>query len=790
MYLKKILFGLLIVLIPFISTGQRITSQEIRYVCDEAAEVFLVWGVNGWQSLPDSLKPQNTKINNGLYYTPMTRENGIHKTVISVPEGFEINMNFWITKSPDGNLMDLWDTYQGKGYHARAGDPIVTFEAHLTPDTRSFVEKYGWTLALALLIPLGFAIILQRYFKIQNIYENYFMVIVMLLTLTYGLHIIIRFRLLEWSLTYLSPSSVGVATFDLLYLSVIAGIFLLAGLAVKSPRLRKGLLISFIAVMLLSTIFALANINIVRKLGHPFNYQWLYYSDFLGSSEAQSAILENLNKYIVLNMVLLVGTFFIFFYTLLIVGKIITTRSPAKPVHLVLLLLFVNISLGIIGYSKLPPVDNSKLKNPVVYFTNSLFDAQQESTLFTMEVSIPEQETPASNDSYYNPAVKNLVIIVLESAGAEYFDFMSGSDNNLTPRMAEELNNAAVFTNIYAHAPATNKSMVSILCSMYPWISYNTLTQEAPDLAQPSITSVLSDSGYRTSFLSSSDLGFQNSEEFLKNRGFNLISDFDDIPCSIQFKMDGFGDGYGIGIDDSCLPAELSNWIDEEPSSPFVSVLWTNQGHYPYFFDGVEKEYAANNIYKNKYLNIIEHYDAMVGAVLDSLETRNLLDSTLIVIVGDHGEAFGQHNQMGHGNGIYEENIHVPLMMINRNVFSGERYSNIGGLVDIAPTLFALAAIAIPNEWQGKNLLETNPANTTFFFSPWSDYLFGARTDNLKIIFNETSGNAECYDLEKDPYESTNIAAENPEVVEEFRKRVAAWVQGHSKFILNDKLSR
>lgn len=165
------------------------------------------------------------------------------------------------------------------------------------------------------------------------------------------------------------------------------------------------------------------------------------------------------------------------------------------------------------------------------------------------------------------------------------------------------------------------------------------------------------------------------------------------------------------------------------------------------------------------------------------LENKGLAENTIVVIFGDHGEAFGQHQQYGHGTGIYEENLRVPLWFINSKLFSGERKTDIAGMKDLATTVFPLVGAEVPHLWQGRNLLATN-AHEMFFFAPWSDYLFGYRNKNLKYIFNETRNTLEVYDVMADPGELVNLAQSIEEEQVDFaRNRIAAWVQYQDRFI-------
>ncbi|TGR89203.1 hypothetical protein EN834_36835, partial [bacterium M00.F.Ca.ET.191.01.1.1] len=71
---------------------------------------------------------------------------------------------------------------------------------------------------------------------------------------------------------------------------------------------------------------------------------------------------------------------------------------------------------------------------------------------------------------------------------------------------------------------------------------------------------------------------------------------------------------------------------------------------------------------------------------------------------GDHGEAFGEHDDYVHASAIYEENVHIPLIMINKHLFHDQVVQSVGGIVDIAPTILDILGLPLPKQWQGRSL--------------------------------------------------------------------------------------
>ena len=105
------------------SSPQTLVTQEIRYSVPEAGEVFLVWGVNGWATVPETQRPPGTVFKNKIMYTPMERQSNQFSAKVRVPAGATIDYVFHITKTRSGSRSDIWDNNSSantKDYHTVA----------------------------------------------------------------------------------------------------------------------------------------------------------------------------------------------------------------------------------------------------------------------------------------------------------------------------------------------------------------------------------------------------------------------------------------------------------------------------------------------------------------------------------------------------------------------------------------------------------------------------------------------------------------------------------------------
>jgi arylsulfatase A-like enzyme len=164
----------------------------------------------------------------------------------------------------------------------------------------------------------------------------------------------------------------------------------------------------------------------------------------------------------------------------------------------------------------------------------------------------------------------------------------------------------------------------------------------------------------------------------------------------------------------------------------------------------------------------VHSWDDAFAPLLRALEHSGLLDRTVVVVVADHGEEFLEHGKLTHGAHLYEETIHVPLVMVGPGIPAGRR-ADLAQQIDVLPTVAALLGAPPPPGLPGRDLLSTHEAGDVVseIVSGFGDAGAGAgtvalRTPRWKLI-RRTGLPVELYDLAADPGEHTNVAAREAE---------------------------
>ncbi len=157
----------------------------------------------------------------------------------------------------------------------------------------------------------------------------------------------------------------------------------------------------------------------------------------------------------------------------------------------------------------------------------------------------------------------------------------------------------------------------------------------------------------------------------------------------------------------------------------------------------------------------IAYVDAQIGRLLTELGRRGLLENTIIVVTADHGEEFKEHGLLGHGHSLHGEQMRIPLVMWGPlGSRAGRRSDELCSLVDVAPTLLALAGADRLPETAGTDLLDGNVPEDRVVYGEtirFGNEMRAANLGHAKAISYLQGDRRVFYDLAADPGERTAL---------------------------------
>ena len=377
-------------------------------------------------------------------------------------------------------------------------------------------------------------------------------------------------------------------------------------------------------------------------------------------------------------------------------------------------------------------------------------------------------------------APTNVILVVLESVAARWTS-LGNARYQTTPTLTAEAGHALVYDNFYAHIGRSSNSLAAILLSTYPKLDFQDVTEEYPELAGTSLASTFRDRGYRTSFVTSSDLSWAGWDSFIASRGFERVRDYHDLTCGEPVSS--------WGVEDRCMVDDMVQLIEEPHDRPFFVMAWSQQTHHPYEPSpgspqlSLLREPVPYQYDVDRYLNVLHETDAQLARLFTAVREAGLADNTLIVITGDHGQAFGYpHDSYAQGRTIYEEDVNVPLMLWFPPRFrTAVRPGVIGSHVDLAPTIADVAGLPPAPDWRGRSLLDTARAPRAYFYVAEDHFRLGVREGAWKYIYDLREGTEELYRLDLDPMEQKNVASSDRARCTRLRQRLAAWAEANRR---------
>lgn len=404
----------------------------------------------------------------------------------------------------------------------------------------------------------------------------------------------------------------------------------------------------------------------------------------------------------------------------------------------------------------------------------------------------------------------NLVIVTLDTTRADYVTCLGGPEG-VTPQIDSLAQKGTLFENAYSVANVTKPTHLSILTGqrLSEHGVFGNGIRIPSDLA--TLPKALTELGYDTaSFVSMLDLGSAPD--------WPGIHDID-APEITRTA-------------DEVLKEALS-WLDQRGPDKDPFFLWVHMydPHTPYdpppikaaqFYRGNPRRpdhplLLDHPFLKNKehpglraslegirdpeypramYAAEVRHADQQVGRLVSQLDRRGLLPTTVFVVVADHGESLDEHDILYAHLGLYEVSLRIPMLIVAPGFPAGVRVSERVTQLDLAETLAALFGVELQGT-AGRSLLaclrgEPMPSldERELVFEASNGLQVAVRRDRWKLIWPlrpnpSLPSEPELFDLEADPGETRDVAAEHPDVFAELALLIEPWIE-QGKVVPND----
>ncbi|HLX08971.1 MAG TPA: sulfatase [Thermoanaerobaculia bacterium] len=310
--------------------------------------------------------------------------------------------------------------------------------------------------------------------------------------------------------------------------------------------------------------------------------------------------------------------------------------------------------------------------------------------------------------------------IVVDTLRADHLEWY-GYGRPTAPELRPLVERGVLFEHAYTSLPETTPAMSSMLTSMYPYRhGVQHLFQRLND-RNVTAPELLKKAGYATGAFVSSFVMIRNFSNFA--RGFDVYDDFVD-------EREKYRDNYERKAARTLDRART--WIEAHRAAPFFCFIHLIDPHGPYtppgkfalrFHSATTEPIAKSlipsyqqmpgvtdaNRYRDLYDGEIAYASSELGRFFAYLESADLLAPNLVVFAADHGEAMGEHGfYFQHGSDIYEQEVHVPLIVkppAGMRAARGTRVAQTVSVVDILPTVLETLGLPSLAVFQGRSLV-------------------------------------------------------------------------------------
>jgi len=378
---------------------------------------------------------------------------------------------------------------------------------------------------------------------------------------------------------------------------------------------------------------------------------------------------------------------------------------------------------------------------------------------------------------------RNVIIIMLESARRDSTSIYDPSLGT-TPFLADFASRGAVVPEMYAIIPRTSAAWVAVLQGMWPSPD-DDLTRWArkEELRLKSLPALLATRGYASAFFTSAHLSFGYDAPLIQNMRFDSVNYADTLPKR------GFEQPTYWGFEDRIMVEPSLDWVKQQSQkqTPFLLVMMTNIGHYDYSYPSTwqGRTFGTIDPSYNRYLNCLSYVDSVIKDFVTGLEKLGVLQSSLVIILGDHGESFGEHGPRGRSLLVYDETVKIPgIVYADGLIPPGTSLSGLRQEIDVVPTVLDALGLTAENATiPGTSLLKSVPADRAlYFFATLDFYSMAVRRGGMEFVYNFERTPTEAYAIDKDPAEQHDIAATLPRrTIEEAEMEMLVWRERASR---------
>jgi lipoteichoic acid synthase len=356
------------------------------------------------------------------------------------------------------------------------------------------------------------------------------------------------------------------------------------------------------------------------------------------------------------------------------------------------------------------------------------------------------------------PAFEHAVVVALESTSWFATSLADGGPET-TPFLAELASRAAVFERAYAVVPHSSKAFFALNCGVVPYLLMEVRESRPDGVPVRCLPDLLREQGFQTIYFGAHIGGFERWRRLSRNLGFAVTLTAENLDLRGVERVNYFS------YEDEVLLAPTRAWLARVvPSRRRLYAFYlTSAAHHDYRLPAREytQRFAQDERY-DRYLNAVRYQDRFLEQLVGLYREAGISDRTLFVIVGDHGEAFGEHGKRLHDHVIYEEGLRVPLLFVGEGLQTS-RHADPVSQLDVMPTVLRLLGFRLQGgTLDGMDAFDRGPDDVVRASCWYSERCLAEIGKRRKRISHFSHRAPEAFEIDVDPREQRDVFGADP----------------------------
>lgn len=352
----------------------------------------------------------------------------------------------------------------------------------------------------------------------------------------------------------------------------------------------------------------------------------------------------------------------------------------------------------------------------------------------------------------------NLVLLIMESVGTRYiFDTQDGPSMPM-PFLYQISKKGWFLKRHFTTSNVSTKAIFSILSGLYELFGRETFSTR-PEIHIPSLPHFLG-GDYDMFLVTPSSSSWYFPIAFVKNSGPLEIHTYENLNFKIREERTSLG---RYITRDEVQTVDFFIQRLRKATEPFLGIYISFTAHFPYFDYGeTYRIRGEGGSLKDRYYNNLHLLDHLIKRIYDHLQNSGQLDRTLLILTGDHGQAFGQHhpNNYMHYRYSYNENLETPAILYQPRLFKPREVDWPTSHVDLLPTLLDAMGISYdPHLFDGESIFHTRRKRDTIFFYGLEGCISSLDREGIKVQHSLKDHRSWAFDLKVDPEENRPLEA-------------------------------